>query len=56
MNPIRLNPEKALERDLKTFERLPVKTRELNVLMDLAEKTTGSESKPIQDAIRKKSK
>jgi len=56
MNPIRMNPEKNLEQDLKTFERVPAKTRELNVLMDQAEKTTGNEGKRIQDAIRKKSK
>ena len=56
MNPKRLNPEKTLEKDLKIFERVPAKTRELNLLMDQAEKTIGSERKKIQDAIRKKSK
>lgn len=48
--------EKSLGKDVKTFERLPVKTKELLILMDQAEKTIGKKNAAIHIKIQKKSK
>lgn len=45
-----------LAKDLKTFEKLPVKTKELVLLKDQAEKTTGPESGALDKEIRDKSR
>ena len=42
------------DRDLKTFEQLPAKTKELVVLKDEAEKATGKERAAVDQAIREK--
>lgn len=44
------------DRDLKTFEDLPAKTKELVVLKDQAEKTTGMERAVVDKLIGEKSK
>jgi len=49
-------PEKDFAKDLKTFEKLPAKTKELVMLKDAAEKTTGPESGVLDKQIRDKSK
>ena len=41
MNADPVDPEKHLSKDLKTFEKLPEKTKELDLLADQAEKETG---------------
>lgn len=48
--------EKDLGKDLKTFEQLPAKTKELELLKDQAEKATGQESVDLQEVIRDKAK
>jgi hypothetical protein len=48
--------EKNLGRDLDTFEQLPAKTKELELLQDRAEKTSGPENVAIHKKIRAKSK
>lgn len=55
MNPEPLETEKTLEKDLKTFERLPAEIKELNILMDQAAKTIGKESAAIQEVVLEKS-
>ena len=44
-----------LARDLQTFERLPDKTKELDLLKDRAEKAIGPESTALNQVIRTKS-
>ena len=44
------------DQDLKTFEDLPAKTKELAVLKDQAEKTTGKERAAVDKLIGEKSK
>ncbi len=46
--------EKNFNKDLKTFEQQPAKTKELSLLKDQAEKTTGPESTVIARKIRAK--
>ena len=41
---------------MKTFEQLPAKTKELELLKDQAEKSTGQESAALNKKIRDKSK
>lgn len=48
--------EKDLGNDLKTFEQLPAKTKELELLKDQAEKATGQRSVALNEMIRDKSK
>jgi len=48
--------EKKLGTDLKTFEHLPTKTKELEMLQDRAEKAVGPEHAALHQAIRDKSK
>ncbi len=43
------------DQDLKTFEDLPAKSKELSVLKDAAEKSTGEERAAIDRAIQEKS-
>ena len=55
MKPAAPAAENDFGRDLKTFERLPAKTRELQLLKDQAEKATGQESVALNEMIRDKS-
>ena len=48
--------EKDLGKDVKTFEQLPAKIKELELLKDQAEKATGQESVALNKMIRDKSK
>lgn len=48
--------EKKLGTDLKTFEQLPAKTKELELLQDQAEKAAGPEHAALHQKIRDKSK
>lgn len=41
-------------RDLKKFEQLPAKTREMSLLKDQAEKSTGPENAALNRKIRDK--
>ena len=56
MNPEPPMPEKNFGQDLKTFEQLPAKTKELELLKDQAEKATGEESAALNKLIRDKAK
>lgn len=56
MKPAAKIIEKNFARDLRTFEQLPRKIQETEMLKDRAEKTTGPESIAIDRAIRAKSK
>ncbi len=48
--------EKEFGRDMQTFEQLPARTKELNLLQHRAEKATGQESVTLNAAIREKAK
>ena len=56
MKPEPQETEKDFGKDQKTFEQLPAKTKELELLKDQAEKATGPESVALNTAIRDKSK
>jgi hypothetical protein len=47
--------EKNLSSDLKLIEKLPLKTQELNTLMDASEKTTGKERAAVTKRIQNRS-
>jgi hypothetical protein len=55
MNPEPPPVEKDFTKDLKTFEQLPAKSKELELLKDQAEKATGRESVILNKMIRDKS-
>ena len=55
MNPEPPPAEKDFTKDLKTFEQLPAKSKELELLKDQAEKATGRESVTLNKMIRDKS-
>lgn len=56
MKPDPKDIEKNFKEDLKTFEKLPIKTRELHILTEQAEKATGRVNADLQQEIREKSK
>ena len=56
MNPEPQETEKNFGKDLKMFEQLPAKTKELDLLKDQAEKSTGQEGVVLNQIIRDKSK
>lgn len=56
MKPEPTEPEKQLTKDLKTFEKLPAKTKELHLLADQAEKQTGKSRAALDRLIQTKSK
>jgi hypothetical protein len=56
MKPKPPKPEKDPAKDLATFERLPAKTKELSLLQEQAEKSTGPENGVVQKQIREKSR
>ena len=56
---VNLDPPKAeknLGKDMKAFEQLPAKNKELELLKDQAEKATGEENIALNRLIRDKSK
>jgi len=55
MKPEPQQTKKDAGNDLKSFEQLPVNTKELLVLQDQAEKATGQESVVLNKKIRDKS-
>ncbi|MEQ2005560.1 MAG: hypothetical protein ABMA26_02080 [Limisphaerales bacterium] len=55
MKPEPQNTEKDFGKDLKAFEQLPAKTKELELLKDQAEKATGQEGIALNKMIRDKS-
>lgn len=54
MKPMPPEAGKELGKDLETFEQLPVKTKELEMLQEQAEKTTGTENAALHRKIRHK--
>ncbi|MEY3895443.1 MAG: hypothetical protein RLZZ214_962 [Verrucomicrobiota bacterium] len=56
MKPEPIEPEKQLSKDLKTFAKLPEKTKELHHLADQAEKETGTNRAALDRLIQTKSK
>jgi len=56
MKPDSQETKKDAGKDLKTFEQLPAKTKELLLLGDQAEKATGQESVALNKRIRDTSK
>ena len=56
MKPVPSETEKDHGKDLKTFEQLPAKTKELELLQHQAEKSTGQESVVLHKMIREKSR
>ena len=46
--------EKEFNRDLRTFERLPDATKELEILRDLAEKAIGPDNVTLTETIQDK--
>ena len=56
MKPRVHRTEKDLGKDLKTFEQLPAKTKELEILQHQTEKATGQENLALHKLILEKSK
>jgi hypothetical protein len=56
MKPEPQETEKDFGKDMKTFEQLPAKTKELEPLKDQAEKSTGQERVDLNKVIREKSR
>ena len=54
MEPNKAEPPKDAAKDLQAFEQLPAKTKELSLLQDQAEKTTGPENAAVNRKIRDK--
>ena len=48
--------EKDFGKDMKTFEQLPARTKELELLQHQAEKATGQEGVALNAEIREKAK
>lgn len=55
MKPDPKDTEKKITEDLRTFEELPEKTKELQVLTEHAEKAIGQENADLHQEIREKS-
>ena len=56
MKPVPKDPRKAFDKDMKTFDQLTAKTKELDILKDSAEKAIGPENGVINKTIRDQSK
>lgn len=56
MKPKPQNTEKDFGKDTKTHDQLPAKTKELLILQDQTEKSTGQESVDLHQMLQKKSK
>lgn len=54
MNPKTPAGEKDFGRDMAAFEKLPAKTKELELLRDQAEKATGADNVALTKLIRDK--
>jgi hypothetical protein len=54
MKPTPAEVEKKLGEDIRAFEDLPAKTKDLEALQEQAEKTTGTENAALHQAIRDK--
>ncbi len=54
MNQEPVQPDKEFGKDLRTFEKLPTKTKELSLLQQEAEKTIGPVSVAINKVIQEK--
>ena len=54
MEPKKSEPQRNPAKDLPLFEHLPPKTKELSLLKDQAEKTTGTENVELNRKIRDK--
>jgi len=54
MNAKPSTPDKNFDRDIKTYDRQPPKTKELTKLQDQAEKTAGPERVRLDKTIRAK--
>lgn len=52
MHPEPPKNEKTFAKDMETFEQLPAKTKELEILKDRAEKATGEESSALHKTIQ----
>ncbi len=55
MKPKPIEPAKRLSKDLRTFEKLPEKTKELELLSDQAEKESGKNRAALDRLIHAKS-
>ena len=55
MKPTPTEPEKQTSKDLKAFEELPEKTKELHLLADQSEKETGKRRAALDRLIETKS-
>ena len=55
MKPPPPEPPKDFSRDLKTFQQLPARTKELELALDEAEKTTGPERVALERKVQEKS-
>jgi len=56
MEPPKTEPEKNSDKDMRAFEQLPAKAKELVLLKDQAEKTTGPENADLNRKIVEKAK
>ncbi len=56
MKPQDAESEKHPSKDLRTFEKLPEKTKDLHLLADQAEKETGGKRAALDRLIQTKSK
>jgi hypothetical protein len=56
MKPKPPEPEKDAAQDLELFEGLPAKTKELSLLQDQAEKSTGPEKEAVNKKIERQSR
>lgn len=54
MKPRPPQPEKEFGKDMKTFEQIPAKTKELLLLQQQAEKATGPAAVVLDKVIREK--
>jgi hypothetical protein len=54
MKPKPAKPPKDTEKDIREFDKLPAKTKELLILGDSEEHTIGTEKVAIQKSIRRR--
>ncbi|MDI1250789.1 MAG: hypothetical protein PSV13_18140 [Lacunisphaera sp.] len=55
MKPPPPEPPKDFAKDLKTFQQLPARTKELELTLDAAEKSTGPERVALERKLQAKS-
>jgi len=56
MRPKPTEPPKDFKQDLKTFQQLPARTKELELILDQAEKSTGPERVALERKIQEKAR